>query len=100
MQESYTASGITDQEGKTTSTATVTFLDSVPVTAVTTSAPAVPAVSEVTLSVTETLVLPTKTAVPTSVPVAAKTTYTPLPGWIAVFAVAIAGLLAIVRRTL
>ncbi len=99
MQESYAASGMTDLEGKTTSTATVTFLDSVPRTVATTPAPAVPTGSEVTLSVTETPVSPTATAIPTSIPVAAKTTYTPLPGWIAMLAVGIAGLLAVVRRT-
>ena len=98
MQESYAASAGNDQEGKTTSTATVTFLASDPLTVPSSSVTVVSTLPEVTLSATATPVSTIVTVLPTSTPVAKKTTYAPLPAWIALLGMGIAGLLAVVRR--
>jgi hypothetical protein len=98
MQESYVAGGSAGPEGKTTSSATVTFLPSEPIVVPTTLVTAASTLPEVTVSAPATPVTATVTAVPTSAPVATKTTYTPLPGWIALLGVGIAGFLAVARR--
>ncbi|MHB8163710.1 MAG: DUF3821 domain-containing protein [Methanoregula sp.] len=93
MQESYPAA-----EGKTTSSATVTFLAAEPMAVPTTSVTAAATVPEVTISHAATPVTATPTAIPTTSPVPKKTTYAPLPGWIALLGVGIAGFLVMVRR--
>ncbi len=93
MQESYPAT-----EGKTTSSATVTFLAPEPLTVSTTSVTVAATLPEVTISSAATPVTATSTVMPTSSPVPKKTTYAPLPGWIALLGVGIAGFLLLVRR--
>lgn len=90
MQDTYKAAGITEAEGILTSTATITFEEP----AVTTPAPT----TEVPLQTPETTAAPEITVtgtVPiigqTETPVPERTTYAPLPGWIAFAALAIAG---------
>jgi len=98
MQESYAAGGGTGMEGKTTSRATVTFLAPEPLAGPSSSVTVASTLPEVTISPSATPVTATATALPTSIPVAKKTTYTPLPGWIALIGVGIGGFLQIVRR--
>jgi len=93
MQESYPAA-----EGKTTSSATVTFLAPESLAVSTISVTAVATSSEVTISPAVTPVTTTSPVIPTSSPVPKKTTYAPLPGWIALFGVGITGFLVLVRR--
>ncbi|PKL70402.1 MAG: hypothetical protein CVV30_03325 [Methanomicrobiales archaeon HGW-Methanomicrobiales-1] len=93
MQESYPAA-----EGKTTSSATVTFLAAEPLVVPTTSVTVAATVPEATISPAATLVTATSPAIPTSSPVPKKTTYAPLPGWIALLGVGIAGFVVMVRR--
>ncbi len=95
MQDSYEAGA---SEGKTTSSATVTFLPSEPLAVPSTTVMVMPTQPEATISASETPVTLTPTEIPTSIPAATKTTYTPLPAWVALLGVGIAGFLAIVRR--
>jgi hypothetical protein len=97
IQQSYAAAGGTGSEGKTTSSATVTFLAS-DSSAVPSSLVTVTTVPEVTISASATPDISTATVLPTSLPVAKKTTYASLPGWIALVSVGIFGFLAVVRR--
>lgn len=98
MQESFLAGGSTGLEGKTSSTATVTFLASDPIVAPTSLSTVSSTLPEVTISASATKVTPTATAMPTSSPVAKKTTYAPMPGWIALLGTGIVGFVVIVRR--
>jgi len=88
MKETYALRNSTDAAGKITQTATVTFLK-VNTSAVTqTSIPtSTQPVTTVTVSQT-----PAVTALPTSSPVPTKTTYSPLPEWIALLGIGVAGL--------
>jgi hypothetical protein len=97
MQESYAAGGGNDMEGKMISSATVTFLASDSVTVPSSSVTTVSTLPQVIISSPATPVLTIATAVPITSP-AKKTTYAPLPGWIALLGVGIAGVLAVVRR--
>ncbi len=97
MQQSFAAGAGNGADGVTTSTATVTFLASDPMV-VSTPVTVASTSPDVTISVPATPVLTTSTAIPTSTPVAKKTTYTPLPGWIALLGLGICGFLTIVRR--
>ncbi|MDP2796268.1 MAG: DUF3821 domain-containing protein [Methanoregula sp.] len=92
MLESYTEGG----EGKTRSSATITFLAPEPLAEPTSSVTVVTTLPKVTISAPATTV--TATAIQTSPTVAKKPTYTPLPGWIALLGIGIVGFLAIVRR--
>ncbi|MDO8874370.1 MAG: DUF3821 domain-containing protein [Methanoregula sp.] len=92
MLESYAEGG----EGKTRSSATITFLAPEPLVEPTTSVTVVTTLPEVTISAPAITV--TATAIQTSPTVTKKTTYTPLPGWIALLGIGIVGFLAIVRR--
>jgi hypothetical protein len=90
MQETYRSSGITDLEGKITQTKTITFIEKIPPLATTvntqpvlTTIPVITSISSTTASIT---------TVPTSSPIAKKTTYTPLPEWITVLGIVLAGL--------
>lgn len=96
MRENFVASGMTSLDGKTTSTAAVTFLPSEPLAVPTSSVTA--ALPEVTVSPAEIPVTATSTAITTATPVPKKTTYAPLPGWIALLGIGIGGFLALVRR--
>ena len=81
MQESYAASGVNDQTGRTTASASITFLpkEAFTVTPVSTLPPEeVTTVSE-TIRPSESV---PETSSPTNAPLASKTTYSPLPGWI------------------
>jgi hypothetical protein len=96
MQETYRSSGITDLEGKITQTKTITFVKetSPPATPITTQ-PLQTTVPGVTISASTTAPIPT---VPTSSPIAKKTTYTPLPEWITLFGVIFGGFLILSRN--
>jgi hypothetical protein len=93
MAESYSAAGITDTDGKLTSTAAITFapvavITTTPAAAVTPPAPTLPATMPEPVPVTT-----TGTPVPPT-PVPTKTVYQPLPAWIALAALALALLAA------
>ena len=92
MQESYAAG----PEGKTTSSASVTFLAPEPLVVTTTSVTVATTVPKVTISPPATTV--TATAIQTSPTVAKKTTYAPLPGWIGIVGLVIAGIFIIRKR--
>jgi hypothetical protein len=97
MQATYNLAGIQDVEGRITSTADVTFTQAAfvtstptPVIAVTT--PESQETREETPSVTAPSTPPPATVVPV------KTTYQPLPAWIVLAGLGIAGTLAVWRR--
>jgi len=90
MQETYKSSGITDLEGKLTQTKSITFVKETPPLAtplntqtVLTTLPVIAAGSSTIAPIT---------TVPTSSPIAKKTTYTPLPEWITLLGIVLAGL--------
>jgi hypothetical protein len=90
MQETYMSSGITDLEGKITQSKAITFVKettplATPVNTqpVLTTIPVITPISSTTMSIT---------TVPTSSPIAKKTTYTPLPEWITLLGIVMAGL--------
>ncbi len=98
IQSSYPSSGGIGSEGTTTSSAVVTFLASDPLTVPSLLETTVSISPEVPISAPATPVAVTASVIPTSSPVAKKTTFAPLPGWIALFGIGIAGTLAIVRK--
>jgi hypothetical protein len=96
MQETYESSGITDIEGKITQTKSITFEKGTPLPATPVNTQAVlttPTVLEAGSSTTAPI-----TTVPTSSPIAKKTTYTPLPEWITLLGIVMAGLFFIRKR--
>jgi hypothetical protein len=97
MKEAYSAASITDQSGKTTATASVQFLPEAALSQ--TTAAKTPAPNETTIAPppTEVLTEVTETLVPTTAPVATKTTYSPLPAWIVLAGLGIAGFVAFRR---
>jgi hypothetical protein len=97
MQDSYPA-GVAGSQGKTISSATVTFLESEPLVVLTPSVKVTSTVPEVAVSSAATPVITTAAAVPASTPVAKKTTYAPLPLWITILGVGISGFLAVIRH--
>jgi hypothetical protein len=100
MQESYASSGGINQSGRTTKSTTVTFIkEEIPATT-----PQIPQTVVTTMAVTETpssnvpvTAVPTSSPEPTSSPLPKKTTYQPLPAWVALLAIVVAGL-AVIRR--
>ncbi len=97
MLETYRSSGITDFDGKITKTTTITFIEetpplTIPVTTqppLLTTIPVIATISSTTASIT---------TVATSSPIAKKTTYTPLPVWISLIGIIVAGLFIIRKR--
>jgi len=96
LRDTYKSSGITDLEGKTTQTKSITFVKDIPSLAtpvntqpVLTTLPVITAGSSAIVPIT---------TVPTSSPVAKKTTYTPLPEWITLLGITMAGLYVIQKR--
>ena len=90
MQETYRSSGISDLEGKITQTKTITFvkdITSLPTPVTTQPVLTISPGSTSTLSATASI-----TTVPTSSPIAKKTTYTPLPEWITLLGIVMAAL--------
>lgn len=96
MQESYGAGGGNESVGKTRSAATITFLAPEPMVVTTTSTTVSTTLPKETISTPITTV--TSTAIQTSITVAKKTTYSPLPEWIVLLGLGIVGFLAVVRR--
>jgi hypothetical protein len=96
MKDTYSSLNSAVYAGKITQTANVTFVqvDTPVVTPLITETIETPLpVTTVTISqTTET------TAVPTSSPVPAKTTYSPLPEWIALLGIVVAGLLTLTKK--
>jgi len=96
MQDSYTSAGVSGSNGKTTSSASVMFLPP----PVLTPAPTLQQGNVTTLPITaQPSVTESVSTVPTTAPVATKTTYAPLPEWIAVIGLLIA-LICIARPRL
>jgi len=96
MQETYRSSGITDLDGKITQTKTITFVKETtpPATPITTQ-PLQTTLPGVSISVSTT---PSVPIVPTSSPIAKKTTYTPLPELITLLGIILGGLLILPRN--
>jgi hypothetical protein len=101
MKDTYTTLNNPAYAGRITQTATVTFVQvntsvtTQPITQPVTTQPVmttVPATTTTESSITET------TAVPTSSPVPAKTTYSPLPEWIALLGIVVAALFVIAKK--
>ena len=96
IEESFNSSDITNFTGKITQTKTVTFVKGntsvvIPETTqpVITTIPVISPLSSTTASIT---------TFPTSSPVGKKTTYTPLPEWITLVGIVVAGLVIIRKR--
>jgi hypothetical protein len=96
LMETYRSRNSTDTAGKITQTATVTFVQvDTPVATPVTAQPVMTTVPVTTPVVSKTA---TVTAIPTSLPVPKKTTYSPLPEWIALLGIVVAGLFVIQKR--
>jgi hypothetical protein len=95
MKETYRSWNSTDVAGKITQTATVTFVkDATPVATTITTQPVKTTQPVTTVTISQT---PAVTALPTSLPVPKKTTYSPLPAWIALLGIGVAGLFILPR---
>jgi hypothetical protein len=96
LQDTYKSSGITDLEGKITQTKTITFVKETP-------SPAIPVNTQPVFTTLPVVAAGSSTispitTVPTSSPIAKKTTYTPLPEWITLLGIVMAGLFIIRKR--
>jgi hypothetical protein len=90
MKETYATRNVTDSAGKITQTATVTFVKvDTPVTPPASVQPVVTTMPMTTPPLSQTAA---GTAIPASLPVPKKTTYSPLPEWIALLGIVVAGL--------
>jgi hypothetical protein len=90
MKETYRISNTANTSEKITQTATVTFVKAdTPVTTPVSGQPVMTTVPVTTPTPSKTAA---GTAIPTSVPVPKKTTYSPLPEWIALVGIVVAGL--------
>jgi hypothetical protein len=97
MLETYRSSGITDFDGKITKTTTITFIEETPpLTIPVTTQPPLLTTIPVTATISSTTA--STTTVPTSSPIAKKTTYTPLPVWITLIGIIVAGLFILPRN--
>jgi hypothetical protein len=96
MQETYKISGITDIEGKITQAKSITFVKETPFPA--TPVNTQPVLTTLTASAAGSSTPAPITTVPTSSPIAKKTTYTPLPEWITLLGIVMAGLFIIRKR--
>jgi len=96
MKETYALRNSTDSAGKITRTATVTFVkvDTLVATTVT-AQPVLTTMPVTTPPLSQTAVV---TEIPDSSPVPTKTTYSPLPEWIALLGIGVAGLFIISRK--
>jgi hypothetical protein len=94
MQQLYRESGVTDLDGKITKTASVTFYRP--------ETPAVTTTQETVVTTISITGIPTTTgpviSVPTITPVAKKTTYSPLPAWLVLLGLALAGLSLVKKK--
>ena len=90
MQETYKSSGITDLEGKLTQTKSITFVKETPPLA--TPVNTQPVLTTLPVIAAGSSTIAPITTVPTSSPIAKKTTYTPLPEWITLLGIVLAGL--------
>jgi len=96
LQETYKSSGITDLDGKITRTKTITFVKETP-------SPVIPVNTQPVFTTLPVVAAGSSTispitTVPTSSPIAKKTTYTPLPEWITLLGIVMAGLFIIRKR--
>jgi len=96
MLETYRSSSITSLDGKITKTKTITFIEETPPLSISvntqpllTTIPVITTISSTTASTA---------VVPASSPIAKKTTYTPLPVWITLTGIIMAGLLILWKR--
>jgi hypothetical protein len=96
MLETYRSSGITDLDGKITKTKTITFIEGTPSPATTDNTQLLLTTIPVTTTIPSTNAL--ITTVPAPSPIAKKTTYTPLPVWISLTGIIVAGLFIIRKR--
>jgi Domain of unknown function (DUF3821) len=96
MQETYRSSSNTDLEGKITQTKSITFVKETPLLATPVNTqPVLTTISVIAAGSSTTAPI---TTVPTSSPIAKKTTYTPLPEWITLLGIIMAGLFIIWKR--
>jgi hypothetical protein len=95
LQETYRSSGITDLEGKTTQTKTITFTEETP--PLTTIVGTQPVLTTIPVIATSSSVPVSISPVPTTSPIAKKTTYTPLPAWVTLLGIVLAGLFIVPR---
>lgn len=102
MQDTFRVAGIADTDGRLTSSASVTFAQAVVPVASKTPAPApedTPAVEITTVAPDATMpVQPSATTIPRTTAVPVKTTYQPLPAWIALAGIGIAAAAVACRR--
>jgi hypothetical protein len=101
MKDSYSGLNSAVYAGKITQTATVTFVEvNTTVTTPLITQPLITQPVETTQPVTTTTIVPTTetTELPTSSPVPAKTTYSPLPAWIALLGIVVAALFVISKK--
>ena len=94
--ETYRSSGITDLDGKITKTKTITFIEGTPTPAATDNTQLLLTTIPVITTIPSTTAL--ITTVPVSSPVAKKTTYTPLPVWVTLTGIIVAGLFVLWKR--
>jgi Domain of unknown function (DUF3821) len=90
IQETYSSGGVLNLTGITTKSASVTFVKEPLSPGTLSETQIVTVVTTPPLSQTTAI-----TAVPVSTPVPVKTTYTPLPGWIGVVGILIAGIIVL-----
>jgi hypothetical protein len=96
MKDTYRSRNITDVAGKITQTATVTFVKvATPVATPVSAQPDVTTMPVTTPLLSQTAVV---TGIPTSSSVPKKTTYSPLPEWIALLGIVVAGLFIIPKN--
>jgi hypothetical protein len=96
MKETFRDSGITSLEGKITQTKTITFVaENKPFATTVVTPPSLTTIPDTTGVPSKTGTL---TPVSTSSPIAKKTTYTPLPEWVPLLGLVMAGVL-ILRRS-
>jgi len=96
MKDTYSSLNSAAYTGKITQTATVTFVQAdTPVATPIITQPVMTTLPVTTETISQTM---ETTEIPTSSPVPAKTTYSPLPEWIALLGIVVAGLFVITKN--
>jgi hypothetical protein len=96
MKDTYSGLNNPVYAGKITQTATVTFVQAdTPVVTPVITQPVMTTLPVTTETISQTM---ETTEIPASSPVPVKTTYSPLPQWIALLAIVVAGLFVITKK--
>ena len=96
MKETYALRNISESTGKITRTATVTFVKvDTPVATAVSEQPFMTTMPVTTSPLSQTAAV---TPIPASLPVPTKTTYSPLPEWVALLGIVVAGLFIIPKK--